>query len=310
MSGLTAIYARKDTTSSGGVSKAEKAAKDRELRLAKRWKALAKMHRIIRLPQNRRPGLEDISNLSETFERVLATNDDPLICDRNTFVRVIMQLYLKTDHKAVNQLYSSFDPDRTDMLDYRDFIAALRVFRNPTETARAKLEAIFRIYCHEGEATLPKPVVTQILYKCCASLVEKEHLDDCISAKVGKQMRAQTALHQRQQYVSRESFLGLAYVDCSGVAACLGGGQRSMAGKASFGIQVGLPQLMEALSAHAEVEDGFFLQLCDRLDAAGFEGKPQLPRPPSPKRIDLTPVNVPGERLKELVSSPIGHERV
>ena len=310
MSGLTAIYARKDTTSSGGVSKAEKAAKDRELRLAKRWKALAKMHRIIRLPQNRRPGLEDISNLSETFERVLATNDDPLICDRNTFVRVIMQLYLKTDHKAVNQLYSSFDPDRTDMLDYRDFIAALRVFRNPTETARAKLEAIFRIYCHEGEATLPKPVVKQILYTCCASLVEKEHLDDCISAKVGKQMRAQTALHQRQQYVSRESFLGLAYVDCSGVAACLGGGQRSMAGKASCGIQVGLPQLMEALSAHAEVEDGFFLQLCDRLDAAGFEGKPQLPRPPSPKRIDLTPVNVPGERLKELVSSPIGHERV
>jgi hypothetical protein len=67
---------------------------------------------------------------------------------------------------------------------------------------------------------------------------------------------------------------------------------------------------MEALSAHAEVEDGFFSQLCDRLDAAGFEGKPQLPRPPSPKRIDLTPVNVPGERLKELVSSPIGHERV
>jgi Ca2+-binding EF-hand superfamily protein len=153
--------------------------------------------------------LEDISNLSETFERVLATNDDPLICDRNTFVRVIMQLYLKTDHKAVNQLYSSFDPDRTDMLDYRDFIAALRVFRNPTETARAKLEAIFRIYCHEGEATLPKPVVKQILYTCCASLVEKEHLDDCISAKVGKQMRAQTALHQRQQYVSRESFFGV-----------------------------------------------------------------------------------------------------
>ena len=223
MSGLTAIYARKDTTSTGGVSKAEKAAKDRELRLAKRWKALAKMHRIIRLPQNRRPGLEDITNLMETFERVLATNDDPLICSRDAFVRVIMQLYLKTDHKAVNQLYSSFDPDRTDMLDYRDFVAALRIFRNPTETARSKLEALFRLYCPEGENTVSKPVLKQILYTCCASLVEKEVLDECISAKVGKQMRAETALHQRQQYVSRESFLGLAYVDCSGVAACLGG---------------------------------------------------------------------------------------
>ena len=310
MSGLTAIYARKDTTSASGVSKAEKSAKDRELRLAKRWKALAKMHRIIRLPQNRRPGLEDITNLAETFERVLATNDDPLICGRNTFVRVIMQLYLKTDHKAVNHLYSSFDPDRTDMLDYRDFIAALRVFPNPTETARVKLEAIFRIYCPEGETAVPKGVIKQILYTCCASLAEKEHLDDCIAAKVGKQMRAETAIHQRQQYVSRESFLGLAYVDCSGVAACLGGGQRSMAGRASFGIQIGLTELMEALATHEEVEAEFFAQLCDRLEAAGFEGKPKLPRPPSPKRIDLTPVNVPGERLKELVSSPIGQERV
>ena len=79
MSGLTAIYARKDTTSGGGVPVAEKAARDRELRLQKRWVALKQMHRIIRLPQNRRPGLEDMTHLAETFEKVLAHNDDPLV---------------------------------------------------------------------------------------------------------------------------------------------------------------------------------------------------------------------------------------
>lgn len=310
MSGLTAIYARKDTTSSGGVSKVEKAAKDRELRLEKRWKELLRMHRIIRLPQNRKPGLEDITNLAHTFEKVLAQSDDPLICNRDTFVRVIMQMYLKTDYKSVNQLYSSFDPDRTDMLDYRDFVAALRVFRNPTETARAKLRALFELYCLDGELTLPKSVVKQIIYTCTASLKEKEVLDDSISAKVGKQMRADTALHQRQQYVSRESFLGLAYTDCSGVGTCLGGGQRSLAGRASFAIQISIEDLMEALDAHPEVEEDFFRQLCCRLEQAGFEGKPSRPRPPSPPKIDITPVNVKAERLKELMTSPIGSERV
>ena len=106
MSGLTAIYARKDTTSGGGVPVAKKAAQDRELRLKKRWQALKQIHRIIRLPQNRRPGLEDITHLTETFEKVLIQNDDPLICNRDTFVRVIMQMYIKTDHKSINQLYS------------------------------------------------------------------------------------------------------------------------------------------------------------------------------------------------------------
>merc|ERR1711871_336609 len=246
----------------------------------------------------------------ELFDRGLEECDDPLVSTRDDFVRLIMQNYLKTEHKFINQLYSSFDPDRTDMLDYRDFVAALRIFRNPTETVRTKLEALFRLYCHEGEHTVSKPVLKQILYTCCASLAEKELLDECISAKVGKQMRAETALHQRQQYVSRESFLGLAYVDCSGVAACLGGGQRSMAGKATFGIRLGLDEFMDAVESNSDVESAFYTQLCDRLEAAGFEGRPQLPRPPSPKRIDLTPKNVPAERLKELMTSPIGQERI
>ena len=90
MSGLTAIYARKDTTSGGGVPVAEKAARDRELRLQKRWVALKQMHRIIRLPQNRRPGLEDMTHLAETFEKVLAHNGE----QKNSFFHFLKLKYL------------------------------------------------------------------------------------------------------------------------------------------------------------------------------------------------------------------------
>ena len=304
MSGLTAIYARKDTTSGGGVPVAQKAAQDRELRLKKRWVALKQMHRIIRLPQNRKPGLEDINHLFETFEKVLAHNDDPLICDRDTFVRVVMQMYLKTDHKSTNQLFSSLDPDRTDRLDFRDFVAALRIFRNPSESAPQKLESLWNIYCMDSDCTLTKQEIKQILYTCTATLKEKELLDEAISAKVGKQQRAETSLHQRQQYTQRESFMGLAYVDCSGVGACLGGGQRSMAGKATFDIKLTFQSMMEALDSHSEVEKKFHDQLASRLDSGGFEGSPAKRRPPPPDKIDITIPNPSAVRLNQLMSSP------
>jgi Ca2+-binding EF-hand superfamily protein len=304
MSGLTAIYARKDTTSGGGLPVAEKAARDRELRLQKRWQALKQMHRIIRLPQNRRPGLEDISHLSETFEKVLAHNDDPLICNRDTFVRVVMQMYLKTDHKSINQLFSSLDPDRTDRLDYRDFVAALRIFRAPTESAPKKIEALWNIYCIDGDPMLSKAEVKQILYTCTATLSEQELLDDAVRAKVGKQMRAETQLHQRQQYKQRESFMGLAYVDCSGVGACLSGGQRSMAGKAEFGIKLSLNDMMDALEKIPEVEEEFYNQLAARIINGGFDGVPGKRRPPPPEKIDTTIPNPSAVRLNQLMTSP------
>jgi Ca2+-binding EF-hand superfamily protein len=310
MSGLTAIYARKDTTSGGGLPVAEKAAKDRELRLKKRWQALKQMHRIIRLPQNRKPGLEDITNLCETFEKVLLHNDDPLICDRDTFVRVIMQMYIKTDHKSINQLYSSLDPDRTDRLDYRDFIACLRIFRVPTESDVSKLKALWNIYgringlTNNNECKLSKNEIKQILFTCTATLTEKELLDDAISAKVGKQLRAETKLHQRQQYVNRESFLGLAYVECSGIGACLGGGQRSMSGKTSFGIKLSFDELLNALNERLDVETQFYNQLILRLKEGGFEGEPAKRRKPPPEKIDTSIPNPSAERLKVLMSSP------
>ena len=94
--------------------------------------------------------------------------------------------------------------------------------------------------------------IKQILYTCTATLIEQERLDDCISAKVGKQMKTETLLHQRQQYGSRESFMGLAYVDCSGVGACLSGGQRSMAGRAEFGIKLSLQEMVSKIQKAME----------------------------------------------------------
>ena len=79
-----------------------------------------------------------------------------------------MQMYLKTDHKSINQLFSSLDPDRTDRLDYRDFVAALRIFRIPTESVPAKIEALWEIYCSgagSDDALLSKGTCIQIIEK-------------------------------------------------------------------------------------------------------------------------------------------------
>ena len=65
-------------------------------------------------------------------------------------------------------------------------------------------------------------------------------------------MKTETLLHQRQQYGSRESFMGLAYVDCSGVGACLSGGQRSMAGRAEFGIKLSLQEMVSKIQKAKE----------------------------------------------------------
>ena len=254
--------------------------------------------------------MEDITNFIQVFEKALAEKTERFLCTRDEFVRTIMQHLLRTDYRQVNMLFSSLDPDRTNTLDYRDFIAALRVFRNPRETVRDKLAAIFSIYVgdnvsQDGSIAVSRPVAKQILYTCCATISDQETLDDAISAKVGKQMRAKTALHETQNYASRESFLGLSYVDASGVAAALGGtGSSSMSGRAGLGIRVTLEELWNALDTHPEVEQIFEEQLCARLEAAGFEGRPAKPFIPVEK-IDLTKEDPSAARLRTLMNSTI-----
>lgn len=45
-----------------------------------------------------------------------------------------------------NRLFSSFDIDRKDVLDIRDFMACLRCFRNSTESLQQKLEGKLTCY--------------------------------------------------------------------------------------------------------------------------------------------------------------------
>ena len=96
-----------------------------------------------------------------------------------------MQMYLKTDHKSINQLFSSLDPDRTDRLDYRDFVAALRIFRIPTESVPAKIEALWEIYCSgagSDDALLSKGTYSKIEKRRSGTRMEHcsyRHSDFC-----------------------------------------------------------------------------------------------------------------------------------
>jgi len=278
---MTAIYADRDTSESS-ISAQERQKAEREARLSMKWQELLRMHKLMRNKNNRTKGNDDIDAMMKMFEEELKLNTDPHICDRDTFVRLLQQKYAAATFKHLNRLFSAMDIDRTNQVDFRDFVAALRIFRRPTERTEDKLENLFKLYDMEKTGALPKPEIKQILYTCAVTENEKKSLDKSIDSTLeGESVRNRGNL--------RPSFLGLAYVGVSGAASALGG-------MASFGntsgnrtMHVTLEKFLKALKDDSAVIRAFEAQLVQRLEDAKFEGRPfNYTKPPPPKEeIDI-----------------------
>ena len=97
------------------------------------------------LYRNGVPGLQDLDNLVKGFLDQTTENRSPELISRDQFLEAVRMLYFRFTEREANMLYSSFDLDREDGIDWRIFICALRVFRRHNEPVKTKLMACFDI---------------------------------------------------------------------------------------------------------------------------------------------------------------------
>ena len=121
---------------------AEMVAREREKqqqRYTMKWVGLNNLTATMLLPQYRKPGVEDLFDLRENLRKTASENPQPWMLSREQFVRIILNQYDKATIKQVNRVYSGFDVERTDMVDLRLIVGALRIFRKPQVFFRSNL---------------------------------------------------------------------------------------------------------------------------------------------------------------------------
>ena len=76
----------------------------------------------------------------------------------------------------MNRLYSSFDIDKLDRVDFREFVACIRILRLATEKPVDKLMALFPIFDLDDENVLSFQDVTKLLQTCSVTADEKSRM--------------------------------------------------------------------------------------------------------------------------------------
>jgi hypothetical protein len=61
-------------------------------------------------------------------------------------VHILIAQYDKATLKQVNRVYSGFDVERSDMVDFRVIVGALRMFRKPTESVIYKMRDVVAMF--------------------------------------------------------------------------------------------------------------------------------------------------------------------
>ena len=154
---FTVIYARKENAQTI-KEELEKARRDREMRMHLKWREIVYLHKLMRMPQYRRPGMEDFDELLKALaqradERRMGVPGQAggytLIC-RDDFTAAVQSAYEIASMKHVNRLFSGFDLDRKDEADVRSVLGTLRVEWKAQESAADKLDALFRIWDLHG----------------------------------------------------------------------------------------------------------------------------------------------------------------
>ena len=105
------------------------------------------------LYRNGVPGLQDLNNLVKGFLDQTTENRSLELISRDQFIEAVRMLYPRFTEREANLLYSSFDLDREDGIDWRVFVCALRVFRRHNEPVKTKLMGCFDIMSDSVERT-------------------------------------------------------------------------------------------------------------------------------------------------------------
>ena len=220
-SSLTVIYGERDEASAR-QGMLEKQREQRRLRLEMKWREVLYMHKIMKMPAYRKPGLEDLLDLKEHFlteslneqqhQMELAERHrereqrhrhhhghghgkkghghhhhhhhhqsshhlgmdatETVIINRDQFCKSILFFFDAADPKRINRLFTAFDLERQDRMDFRAFLCTMRTLRRANESPYAKVQAFFEIFDYLGEQSLSHDDTLDLF--CCLAKTDEE----------------------------------------------------------------------------------------------------------------------------------------
>lgn len=174
-SSCTVMYSQRENEQSI-KAQAQKAQKDRAMRSTVKWRELAYMYNLMRMPTRRQAGIDELDGLYATMRKACAERGTTNTLDRDTFWRIVSQQDMPMTN--ANRLYSGFDLERRDELDIRQFICSLRLFRRPNEDLVEKLATLYSVYLyHDHTGKLRRADVVAVMQTCADTELDKEVID-------------------------------------------------------------------------------------------------------------------------------------
>ena len=205
--GLTVLY----SDSNSDVARREnlKRLEDQQrLRTAVRWREQLYLYNAMRSNSNRRPGLEEFHCLVHDLES--NTQEDGFSIDRKSFVVALLGRYDEISARNLNQLYSCYDPERLDVIDFRFIVIDQRcLWMLEAEPVAMKLAALFNLFCHshcdaESKFTLSESLVHFIFATVCLDADERKHMKEAVNAAFGMTFSENTGQSPKGRISRRE----------------------------------------------------------------------------------------------------------
>ena len=163
------------------------------LRTAVRWREQLYLFKAMRSNSNRRPGLEEFNSLYHELKR--STVGDCFTLDRKSFVLALLGRYDDISARNLNQLYSCYDPERLDIVDYRFVLIDQRcLWMLEAETVATKISALFALISpreHDNvvSPTLSEDLVHYVLATVCMDTQEKKVMKEAVNQVLGAEFQ-------------------------------------------------------------------------------------------------------------------------
>ena len=129
---------------------------------------------------------------------------------------IVLRMYVGSKRKQANKLYSSFDIEHLDQVDFRRIMACQRCLWHVNEDALEKLQVIWKLYTQdageEKSATLHKNYVQDIVTTCAVTEKGVSKMKTLLSAHTEKKWKM-ASFESGRNHLSFEEFLDGIHAD-------------------------------------------------------------------------------------------------
>ena len=153
-----------------------------------KWHAIRHLYDVIlnsRLPGRPGTSVNLVASLCAHLQAVADANEAKTMINRDNFINALLGKYgsRMQDSKA-SLIFSTFDPFNVNRIHYANVIACLSILEHPTETARKKLQRLWRLYKEHRYVYRPHygyPFSRRVALVCVEEVVLKAPHVMCIS---------------------------------------------------------------------------------------------------------------------------------